>query len=821
MSTFLGDVRFALRLLAKDRSFTVTALLTLAICIGANTAMFSIVQSVLLKPLPFPESDRMVLLYNSYPEAGAPRVGAAVPDYYDRLTAVPALDEQALFRREGMNYGDETGAERLQSLSATPSFYRMVRVQPVEGRLFSDDEGEVGKNQKVILGYGFWQRKFAGRASIVGQAIRLGGSPYDVVGVMPPEFSFLEANIDVYMAAAFSPNDKSDGQRHSNNWQMVGHLKRGASIGLVQQQVDTLNVRNFDRFPEFRQLLTNAHFHTVAVFLQDDVVRDVKAMLYLLWGGVLFVLLIGCVNIANLVIVRSSGRTREMATRHAIGGDLGRLARQLVTETTILALGGGLAGLVLGWWALRSISALNLNRLPRGYEIHLDPVSVLVILALTLLVGVCLGIAPVTRLRHMNLNVELREESRGGTSGRRANLVRRVLATAQVTIALVVLVGAGLLLASFRAVMHLDFGFSPDRVETGVVNLPGTSYKDNPAMVAFEQRALQAIRALPEVEAAGGASAVPLSGNTSSNIILAEGYVMKPGESLIAPFTFIATSGYFEAMHTPCVRGRAFDARDTADAPRVAVVDERLARKFWPDQDPIGRRLYRPTDAKDVQKITPQTQFITVVGVVKDVQFLAPSEDVGPVGTVYYPFEQAPTRGLTFTIKTRGASPQIVNRLRQELARLDPQLPLFRTQSMQEYIDLALLNRRAPMFIAMAFGVVALLLSALGIYGVLAYSVSERRRELGVRMALGGSAANVFGLVLKDGLRIVGVGLGAGLVVSLIVGQFMKHQLFGVTPMNPMVLALVTVVLLAVALVASTIPAWRASRINPIVVLSR
>ena len=821
MSTFLQDFKFGVRLLWKDRSFTITALLTLAICIGANAAMFSIVRSVLVKPLPFRGSERIVLLYNSYPNAGAPRVGAAVPDYFDRLVAVKALDQIALFRREALTYGEENGAERLVALRATPSFYRMVGVEPERGRIFTEAEGEVGHDQEVILSHGFWTRTFGSNTTIVGQTIRLNGLPMTVVGILPQSFSFLQNDVDLFTSAAFKPADKSDQARHSNNWQMIGRLAAGATLTQVQQQVDALNLENDVRFPQFREILKNARFHTVSVMLADDVVRDVKRVLYLLWAAVLFVLLIGGVNIANLVMVRASGRTREMATRHAIGGDLSRLARQLLTETTLLAVAGGGMGLMLAWWATQSLSALNLDQLPRGYEIGLDEVSVIAVLGLATIVGLLLGVAPVVRLWRMNLNLELREESRGGTSGRRATFIRRALATVQVAIALVLLVGAGLLLASFRAVMHLDYGFRPDDVATASVNLPQAFYKDQPSLAAFENRTLAALRAIPGVDAVGGIVGLPFSGNFGQSVILAEGYVMKPGESLLAPTSLVASAGYFEAMRIPLVRGRLFDARDTAAAPSVAIIDERLARKFWPEQDAVGRRLYEPDDLADVTKITPKTQFFNVVGVVKEVQMIDPRADVTPVGAYYFAYEQSALRGLTFTVRTHGPSATVQNDLRRVVARIDPQLPVFRVQPMQAWIDTALSGRRVPMLIAAAFGVVALLLSAVGIYGVLAYGVIERRRELGVRMALGGTAMAVFRLVLGDGIRIVVTGLAIGLVGSIVVGQVLKSQLFNVTPLNPLVLAVVTFVLSAVALVATAIPALRASRINPNVVLTK
>jgi putative ABC transport system permease protein len=820
MGDVVQDLRVGLRLLVKDRSFSITALLTLAVCIAANTVIFSVVRSVLLRPLPFPESGRAVLLYNSYPNAGAARGANGVPDYYDRLSAVPALEDQALFRQEGMTFGDESGAERLASIRATPSFFRLVRQQPVAGRIFSEQEGEPGNDRKALLSYGFWQRKFGGDQAVVGRTIRLNGNPYDVVGIMPRTFTFLTNRVDVYVPAAFSPDERSDERRHSNNWQMVGRLAAGASLATVRQQIDALNAANDKRFPNFHQILLDAGFHTEAVMLQDDVVRDVKGMLYLLWGGVLFVLLIGCVNISNLVVVRAGTRTREMATRHAIGGDLMRLTRQLVTETTLLAVVGGVLGVVLGWWALRSISALRLDDLPRGYEIALDPVSLAVLLAMTAGIGVLLGIAPALRLWRMNLNVELRQESRGGTSSRRANNVRRVLAGLQVALALVLLVGAGLLLASFRAAADLDYGFSADGVATAAVNLPQSAYQDDAALRTFVERALEQIRSRPGVEAAGVTSSLPFTGNRSDSVILAEGYTMQPGESLISPTQVMASPGYFEAMKATLVSGRTFDARDTAEAPKVAVIDDRLARKFWPGQDAVGHRLYFPEDINDITRITPETRFYTIVGVVREIQMIDPRADVHPVGAYYLSFAQNPTRNFSFAVRSPAAAGE-AGTIRQVVAGLDPQLPAYFVKPMQEWIDDALVGRRVPVLIAGAFGLVALLLSAVGIYGVLAYSVAQRRRELGVRLALGGSSGSVFGLVLMDGVRVVGAGLAVGLVAAFFVGRLMRSQLFEVAPMNPFVLAPVTVLLAVVALVAVAIPAFRASRIDPAIVLGK
>jgi predicted permease len=821
MSALFQDIKFGLRLLLKDRSFTITSILTLAVCIGANAAMFSVVRSVLLKPLPFPGSERVVLLYNSYPNAGAPRVGAAVPDLFDRIEGVKALKEQTLFRREGMTYGDAEGVERLTTIRAMPSFFKVAPIGAIRGRVFEEGDGEVGKNQKALLTYSFWQRRMAGRDDAIGKQIRLNGQQFEVVGVLPREFTFLQNDIDLFTPAAFPPAEKGDDRRHSNNWQMLGRMADGATVDIVQQQVDAVNRANDERFPHFKQILADAQFRTVTVLLQDDLVRDIKGSLYLLWGGVLFVLVIGCVNLANLMMVRSASRKREMATRHAIGGDLGRLARQLLTETTVLAAVGGLAGVLLAWWGTRSVAALNLDQLPRGYEIQLDPVGLGFALALIVGVGLVLGVAPALRLRYMNLNRELREESRGGTSGRRAQQVRRMLAMAQVAIALVLLIGAGLLLASFRAVMTMDFGFNQTNVVTANVNLPGANYAQPPQRGAFIDRALERLRGIPGVTHAGATTALPFSGALSNNVIMAEGHVMKPGESLLAPSQVMASTGYFESMQIPIVKGRPFEARDTAEATPVAIIDDRLAERFWPGQDPIGRRLYRPADPKDITKITKDTVFFMVVGVAKEVVTADPKADFTPVGTFYFPFAQTRPGGMTFTVRLAGPSATVANDIKQAISSIDPELPVFRIQTMQEWIDRALVGRRAPMLIAAGFSAVALFLAGIGIYGVLAYGVTERKRELGVRMALGGTTSSVFRLVLTDGLWIAMFGLAAGLLGSYFVGTLMQSLLFGVAPMNVAVIALVTVILAIVALIATGIPAMRASRINPVVVLQK
>jgi predicted permease len=815
----LQDLRFGTRLLVKDRSFALTTVLTLAVCIGANAAIFAVVRSVLLRPLPVPAADRLVLMMNTYPNAGAPRGSTGVPDYYDRLRELTVFEEQALYRRTGLTLGVEGGADRLSAVRATPSFYRIVGVKPIYGRIFRDEEGEEGKERVVILSHGAWQARFGANPNIVGQTIRLSGRPYEVVGVMPAGFRFLWADIDLWVPASFTAREKSDESRHSNNWTMIGRLKAGATLLQVQQQLDALNARNDVKFPQFHQILKDAGFRTLAAFLQDDVVRDVRPVLYLLWGGVAFVLLIGCVNIANLIVVRSSARAREMATRHALGAGLGRLSRQLMTETMLLSVIGGVAGILLGWWGLRSVKALRLDQLPRGHEIALDMTGVIVMAALALGVGLLMGLVPVVRLARMNVNSTLREEGRGGTSSRSTNLVRRTLATAQVAIAFTLLVGAGLLLASFRAVLKLDPGFDPSHVVTAAISLPSAAYKDDPAIITFAGRALAGIRGLPGVEAAGLTSQLPFSGDHSDSVILAEGYVMQPGESLISPRQTWVTDGYFEAMKIRLTRGRLFDARDTVTSEKTIIVDERLAKKFWPGQDPLGRRMYLPSSPDDVLKIGPDTKFMTVVGVVGEVQMSDPIEDLKPVGAYYMPFGQGPLPSMVLTARTAADPEAFINQVRKQIAAIDPELPLYSVETMESRMDDGFIGRRVPMLVASAFGTVALFLAALGIYGVLAYGVSQRRREIGIRMALGSTTREVFGLVVSDGLKIVGLGLAAGAVLAYFVGRAMQAQLYEVRSTDPTVALLVVALLAGVALVAMLVPARRAARVSPTVAL--
>ena len=817
----ISDLRVALRLLKKDKAFTLTAALTLALCIGANTALFSVVNNVLLRPLPIPDSERIVLMSNTYPKAGADGLGSSgVPDYYDRIRDVKVLEDQAVFNTRTMAIDSNGSPTRVKAMNATPSLFRLIKAKPLLGRIFTDSEGEIGNEKRVVLSYALWQSAFGGDARAIGKDARIDGQPYTIVGVLPRDFRFMDPDALLWVPAAFTAEQKADDQRHSNSWRNVGRLIPGATLQQAQSQIDALNAANLDRFPQYKELLINAGFRTDVRPLQDFLVRDVKPILFLLWGGALFVLLIGGVNVANLVLARSRARLKELATRLALGAGRMRVARQLVTESVLLTMASAAAGILVGYAALQLLGTLNIQDLPGGTEIRIDGAVIAYTLGLAAMIGFALGLIPIATVLPANLTIVLREESRSGTTGRGARALRRALIVGQVAFAFVLLIGAGLLFASFRQILSADPGFKTDGVLTASINLPKARYADNKALVAFQTDALRRLRELPGVRSAGATDWIPLSGNNNDSVILAEGYQMRPGESVISPATADATPGYFETMGVTLVRGRFFNERDTATAPKVLVIDEKLARRFWPNQDPIGRRMYRPEDINNLTAVTPKTVFLTVVGVIKHVKLHDLAEDEHTIGTYFYPMDQNPDRGVTFALKTNGDPAALASSVRRALSELDRELPVFDVQTMEQRMEKSLMRRRSPVLLSLSFGAVALFLSAIGIYGVLAYLVTQRKKEIGIRIALGSSAGAIVGLVLREGVMLIGLGFAGGALGAFALRRAIESQLFGVSATDPIVLSAVTGLLAAAALLACALPARRAARIDPVIALA-
>jgi predicted permease len=815
----LNDLRLGLRLLWKDKAFSLTAVLTLAVCIGANTALFSVVDHVLLRPLPFHESERILLMANQYPGAGVELGGqSGAADYYDRLRETTVFSEQAMYNSSDVSVDQNGTPTRVRVMNVTPSFFRLLGIAPQYGRIFQDSEGEIGSENKVLLSHALWQSAFGGDPQMIGRDVRVDGQPYAVVGILPRSFSFLRDDVMLWRPLAFTPQRKE--QRHSNNWYNIGRLKPGATMQQAQEQIDALNRANLDRFPQYKQLLINARFATTVVPLQQDLVRSVRPTLYLLWAGALFVLLIGCVNVANLVLVRSRARLKELATRLALGAGRGRVARQLVTEGVLLTLMSAALGLLAGYAVLQVLASLNMRDLPRGFDIRIDTIVIAYTLGIATVIGFVLGLIPVAAVLPANLTTVLRDEGRGGTSGRGARTLRRSLVVAQVGFAFVLLIGAGLLFASFRRLLAVDPGFVAERVMTASITLPRSRYQDDKALIGFAAESLRRLRALPGVSAAGATDTIPFGGNHNDSVILAEGYQMRPGESVISPQQVDVSTGYFEAIGAKLVLGRFFDERDGPDAPKVIIVDEKLARRFWPGQDPIGRRMYLPQDINNLLAINDKTVFFSVVGVVHDIKLADLVSGNGEVGAYYFPMGQDSSRLLTYAVKVATDPSAVANSVREAIHSLDPELPVYEMQTMLERTDKSLMSRRSPMLLSLGFGAVALFLSAIGIYGVLAYLVTQRKKEIGIRIALGSSAGAIFELVLREGLLLIGGGFALGAAGAFLVRKSLESQLFGVTATDPMVLVVVTGTLALVAVLACALPARRATRIDPIVALT-
>lgn len=819
MDTLRQDLRFALRLLWKDRAFTATAILTLALCIGANTAIFTVVRSVLLRPLPYPEAGRLIYAVDRFPGAGIDRAGTSVPNYLDRLKEVPALESQALYKQGAYTIGEPGSVEGVAGMQVTPSFFRVLGAATHRGRAFTEDEAVEGRGKFVVVSHGYWRRALAGRDDAIGREVRVNSEPYVVAGVMPEGFTFLNPSVQIWVPLVITANMRE--ARHSQNHDLVGRLAPGATIAQAQQQIDVLTRREIERAGPIKALLINAGYHTTVLSLEADVVRGVRRALYLLWGGVLFVLLIAAANITNLVLVRTSGRMKELATRHALGAGHTRMARQLLTETLVLTTIGGLLGLAVGYWSLGGLSSLGLAELPRGHEIRMDWIVFSFTIGLAAAQGLLISIVPLAQFAGLNINLMLREDSRTGTAGRGTGLVRRGLVTLQVALAFVLLIGAGLLFASFRQILAVDPGFKAEHVLTGSVGLRDTQY-DNARRVAFVNRALEGIRRLPGVAAAGVASDVPFGFGSSSSVVVPEGYVMAPGESVISPNRLVVSPGFFEAFGVPLRRGRFFTDSDSNNAPRTIIIDERLAKRFFPNTDPVGKRMFEPGRPEDLIKPGPTARYMLIVGVVAAIkqQELVEGEQAR-LGAYYMPYAQRPTGGFGFVIRTAGDPMQVVNTVRKTIRSIDSELVLDDVTAMPQRIERSLHSRRTPMLLSLGFGVVALLLATVGIYGVLAYQVSQRTCEIGIRMTLGSDAASILRLILREGATLVLIGLAIGALGVLALRQVIASQLYGVGALDPLVLLSVSGLLAIAALFACLAPARRASRVDPVVALAQ
>ncbi len=787
----LQDLRFGLKLLWKDKAFTITALLTLALCIGANTAIFTVLNAVILEPLPFPEPGRLVTLYNIYPGVGVTDRGAnGVPDYFDRKQMTDVFDSVALTKGAGYDVGSEGSPLRIAAQSVTPSYFRVLRAAPLVGRAFTEDDAVFRKDRFAILSYGLWKDMFARDPNILGKDVRLSGAPYRVVGVMPEGFEVPGFEARLWVPLSFAPEQTTDDARHSNSWAMIARLSSGVPLAFAQRRIDGVNRQNVERIPKFRKLLIDARFGTVVVGLKDQLVKDVRPTLYLLQAAVAFVLLIGCVNVANLMLVRSNIRMKELAIRFSLGAGRLRLGRQLLTESVTLAALGGSLGILTGFAGVRLLASLGAKDLPRGTSIQMDPTVLAFSAAMAVLTGLVFGSVPVYHLFRRDLHAVFRSTERSGTAERRAIWTRSALVICQVSLAFILLIGSGLLTLSFARLLSVNPGFRSQNVITAALSLPRARYGEDARARAFVDGLLEKVRALPGVERAGIVSSLPFSNNHSDGVILIDGYTRAPGENPPVPAWNYVDPGYIQAMGVPILQGRTFTEGDTADTQKVALIDQFLARKYWPKGNALGAGFRRGIDAGE-----PIWRIIGVVGSVKENDLA----ERNSLGAIYFSYKQSPVRSMHLVVKTVRDDSQVTAEIRRELLRADPELALFDVKTMPERLSASMRNRRAAMAICLVFAALALVLSAIGIYGVLAYTVTQRTREFGIRLALGAGGRDVLGMVIGHGIRLAAIGLAIGIAGAAALTRLMTTMLFEVKPTDPAVFLTVAAALMTVA----------------------
>jgi len=819
MSTIIDDLRFARRALRKRPGFVAAAVLTLALGIGANTAIFSVINAFMLKPLPYPDGERLVEVHNTYPGIGLENAGTSIPDYLDRREQADALEDLALFTWNSFNLASDGPPERLRGLTATPSLFSTLRVAPFLGRAFGDDEAVIGNDKVVVLGHPVWMNRFNGDPGIVGREIRLNGESYRVLGVMPQGFAFPDRNVDVYVPFAFTPEQVSDQSRGHEFSASIGRLKPGATIEQLNAQMDAIVRSNRDRFvasgaaqgTEYAEALERIGFTGRAQSWREFLVGDVSGTLLVLQGVVVLVLLIACANVANLMLARVLARARELAVRTAVGAERRRVSRQLVLEGVLLGLGGGLLGLFLSFVVIRLIEVFGIDRSSQNFDIAIDGQVLAFAFVVSIAAGVLFSLVSVAALWRMDVQRVIKEGGKQ-TASRRTLLVRGVLVSMQVALAATLLVGAGLLLRSFDALLSESPGFDPDDVIGLQMELSGARYGDPDQRRAFLDEVLARVRAQPGIVSASLVAALPFTAGAPQGSYVIEGHTPAPGEGDPHGYAQVVSEDYFETLHIPLLAGRNFDPElDGVRSPHAVIIDRLLADRYFPNADPIGRTLANLTPTGETMPAT----IIGVVGTIKRERLdETPSKE-----TYYHYYRQRPPAWASLVVRTELPVATATRQVASAVQAVDPEQPVFNVMTMNERIERSLGESRAPTLLLSVFAGVAVLLAVVGIYGVLTYAVGQRTTELGVRMALGAQATNVIGLVVGQGAWLVGGGLVLGLVGALALTRFLSSLLFGVSAFDPFTYAGVALLLAAVGMSACSLPALRATRVSPVAAL--
>jgi len=809
MTTLLQDLRYAVRMLLKNPGFTLVAVLTLALGIGANTAIFSVVNTVLLKPLPYPNPDSLVKIWTHFTGIGLPndQNWFSPPEFRDVQQQNRSFSDIAVVNPGTYSLGVSGNPQSVNGATVSPSFFNLLGVRPYLGRAFLPDEGEQGHDRVVVLGYGLWQRVFAADPQIIGKDIVIDGRSCKVIGVMRQGFDYPSPS-DLWTPQAFAPTDFAPNNRGNHGYEVLARIKPGLSLAQARSDMETVSKSIIEQNREYPY--QRFGFALILHPLLEETVGDVRTSLWVLLGAVGFVLLLVCANVAGLLLVRSTARQKEIAVRVALGAGIRRITRQLLTESLLLSLLGGFLGLLLTPLLLRVIVTLSTTALPRVVSTGIDLGALLFTFAVAVGTGILFGLVPALEASRGVQYQILKEGGRTGTEGRASQRLRRLFVSAEAALAVLLLAGSGLLLRSFVKLLDVDPGFRATGVLTAQIALPTAKYAKPEQARAFFDELVSRVQQLPGVQAAGAVSSLPLSGTGNSGTTTVDSRAVAPQDASPEADWRVVTPGFFQAMGISLISGRYFDARDSDTAAPVAIIDETMARTYWPNEDPIGKRIKRG----GMESTTP---WMTIVGVVRHVRYR--TLEARSRVQLYWPEAQRPTNFMGLAIRTAADPMSLAPAVQKTVLEIDPQQPVDRVLTMEQVMADSLARRRLTLTLLAAFAGGAILLAALGIYGVTAYMVTQRQQEIGLRMALGASRTDVLGLVVGQGMSLMLAGLGAGLVLSLGLTWVLGSLLFSVRPYDPMSLAAAAGALALVALIACSLPAWRATRVDPLVAL--
>ena len=800
MSTVFHDLRYAVRMLTKAPGFALIAIATLAIGIGLNTAMFSVVDAVLLRPLPFEEPDRIVAVYEANPAKAFLEGAASPPNYLDWQAQNRTLSAMAAYNPGTVTLTGSGTPAQIDFAQVTPQFLEVLKGSPILGRGFAKEEGERGRDHVALLSYRLWKQSFASDKAVLDKSIQLDGEPYTIIGVMPQTFQFPLSEVELWTPLSFPENIAT--QRGAHYLSVIGRLKDGVSLSQAQADLKQIAAQLEKQYP--RQ---NTGYSTNVMTLRDSLVGDVRPSLLLLLGAVALVVLIACANVANLLLARSAARERELAIRTALGAGRSRIIRQLLTESAVLAFVGAAVGLWLAYWVQQAIVTFGPKGVPLLDAVQLSKPVLLFTGAVTVLTALLFGLMPAFKAAGKDLHVAMRTGASGAVGGKHQRHMRNSLVVAEMALSITLLVGAGLLIRSFQRLSGVDPGFNPQNIQTFSISLPDVKYKDTAQRGAFFENVLARVRSLPGVESAGSVFFLPLSGYSFSSSI----YIDNAGDDPNSAQLRVASAGYFETMQIPLLRGRLFGPQDQLGSQKVVLIAESAAKKLFSNADPIGHHVrfgVRPG---------PERLEGDIIGVVGDVHHSTLA--TAPAPMFYAAMPQSGTGFEFFVVRSKLPSEGLVNAIREQLKQVDPDVPLADVKPMTELLSTSLAERRFYMFLLGLFAAVALTLSAIGIYGVISYSVTQRTREIGVRVALGAAQADILKLVLSEALVMVFVGIAGGLIAALLLTRLLTSLLFGVGKYDPTTMVMVSVTLVACALFASYWPARRATRVDPMVAL--